>query len=140
MYFQLHLTQILKKKWEYNETVHQLFVDFRKAYDSVRREVLYNILPEFGVPMKLVRLIKMYLNETFSKVRIGKHLFDSFPIQNSLKQEDALYFAKPRTSKKGFRIKNTGRKPNKQIKFLPAEIDGMKIKNNYEDTDFEVAN
>jgi hypothetical protein len=40
-------------------TVHQLFVDFKKAYDSVRREVLYNILIEFGVPMKLVRLIKM---------------------------------------------------------------------------------
>jgi hypothetical protein len=31
-----------------------------QAYDSVRREVLYNILIEFGVPMKLVRLIKMY--------------------------------------------------------------------------------
>jgi hypothetical protein len=51
-----------RKKWEYNETVHQLFLDFKKAYDSVRREVLYNILTEFGVPMKLVRLIKMCLN------------------------------------------------------------------------------
>jgi hypothetical protein len=38
------LRQILEKKWEYNETVHQLFIDFKKAYDSVRREVLYNIL------------------------------------------------------------------------------------------------
>jgi hypothetical protein len=56
--------QILEKKWEYNETVHQLFIDFKKAYDSVRREVLYNNLIEFGVPMKLVRLIKMCLNET----------------------------------------------------------------------------
>jgi hypothetical protein len=52
---------------EYNETVHQLFIDFKKAYDSVRREVLYNILIEFGVLMKLVRLIKMCLNETYSK-------------------------------------------------------------------------
>jgi hypothetical protein len=45
--------QILEKKWEYNETVHQLFIDFKKAYDavSVRTEVLYNILIEFGVPM-----------------------------------------------------------------------------------------
>jgi hypothetical protein len=50
--------------WEYNETVHQLFIDFKKAYDSMRREVLYNILIEFGVPLKLVRLIKMCLNET----------------------------------------------------------------------------
>ena len=54
----------LKKKWEYNEAVHQLFIDFKKAYDSVRREVLYNILIEFGVPKKLVRLIKMFLTET----------------------------------------------------------------------------
>jgi hypothetical protein len=46
-------------KLEYNETTQQLFVDFKKAYDSVTREVLYNILIEFGVPMKVVRLIKM---------------------------------------------------------------------------------
>jgi hypothetical protein len=46
--------------WEYNETVHQLFIDFKKAYESVRREVLYNILIEFGVLMKLVRLIKVF--------------------------------------------------------------------------------
>jgi hypothetical protein len=53
------------KKWEYNETVHQLFVDFKKAYVSVRRDVLYNILIEFGIPRKLVRLIKIFLNKTY---------------------------------------------------------------------------
>jgi hypothetical protein len=31
-----------KKKWNYNETVHQLSIDFKKAYDSVRRDVLYH--------------------------------------------------------------------------------------------------
>jgi hypothetical protein len=61
----LCIRQILGEKWEYNETVHQLFMDFKKAYDSVRKEVLYNILIEFGVPMKLVRLIKMCLNKTY---------------------------------------------------------------------------
>jgi hypothetical protein len=40
--------------------------------------------------MKLVKLIKMCLNKTYSKVRIGKHFSDSFSIQNGLKQEDAL--------------------------------------------------
>jgi hypothetical protein len=65
-------------------------MDFKKACDSVRRDVLYNTLVQFGVPRKLVRLIKIYLNETYSKVRIGKHLSDSFPIQNVLKQRDAL--------------------------------------------------
>jgi hypothetical protein len=70
--------------------VHQLFVDFKKAYDSVRREVLYNILTEFHIPLKLVRLIKMCLNETYTTVWVGKHLSDRFLIKNGLKQGDAL--------------------------------------------------
>jgi hypothetical protein len=49
---------------------------------------LYNIIIEFGIPMKLVRLFKICLNEIYSKVRIGKHLSDSFTIQNGLKQGD----------------------------------------------------
>jgi sorting nexin-29 len=84
------IRQILDKKWEYSETVNQLFIDFKKASDSVRKEVLYSILIEFGIPIKLVRLIKMRLNETYSIVCLGKHLSDSFPIQNGLKQGDAL--------------------------------------------------
>jgi len=59
----LCIRQIFEKKWEYNEAVHQLFIECKKVYDSVRKEVMYNILIEFGILMKLVRLIKMYLNE-----------------------------------------------------------------------------
>ena len=81
---------MLEKKWEYNKGVYQLFIDFKKAFDSVRREVLYNILMEFGIPKKLIRLIKMFLTETFSRVRVGKNLSDMFPIRNGLKQGDAL--------------------------------------------------
>jgi hypothetical protein len=51
---------ILERKWKYNGTVYQLFIDFKKAYDSVRR------------------------------IRIGKHLSGEFPIKNGLKQGDAL--------------------------------------------------
>jgi hypothetical protein len=69
--------------------VHQLFIDLEKAYDSVRREALHNILIEFGIPMKLVRLIKMCLSETCSRVRVGKYLSDTFPIKKCLKQGDA---------------------------------------------------
>jgi hypothetical protein len=65
--------------------VHQLFIDFKNAYESVKREALYDVPLEFGVPKKLVRFIKMFLNETYSKVRIGKYLSDNFPIQNGLK-------------------------------------------------------
>jgi hypothetical protein len=31
-----YICQILEKKWEYNDTVHQLFIDFKKTCDSVR--------------------------------------------------------------------------------------------------------
>jgi len=80
------IRQILEKKWECNQAVHQLFIDSSKSYDSVRREDLYNILIEFGIPMKLVRLMKMCLTETFGRVRVGQHLSDFFPIKNYLKQ------------------------------------------------------
>jgi hypothetical protein len=40
--------------------------------------------------MKKVRFIKMCLNETCSKIHVGKHMSDIFPIQNGLKQGDAL--------------------------------------------------
>jgi len=84
------LLQILEKKWEYNKEVHQLFIDFKKAYDSVRREVLYKILIEFGISRKLVRLVKMSLTETYSRVRVDRNVFYRFPIRNGLKQGDAL--------------------------------------------------
>jgi hypothetical protein len=70
--------------------MHQLFIDFKKAYDLIKREVLYNVLLDFGIPKKLLRLIKMCLDETYSKVHVGKLLSDTFPIQNGLKQGDAL--------------------------------------------------
>ena len=64
-----------------NEEVHQLFIDFKKAYDSVRREVLYKILIEFGIPRKFVRLIKMSVTETYSRVWVGKNVFERFPVR-----------------------------------------------------------
>ena len=65
----------------------QFSIDFKKAYGSVRREVLYNILIDCGVPMKPVRLIKICLNETCSRVQVGKHFSDIFPVKNGSNKE-----------------------------------------------------
>jgi hypothetical protein len=51
---------------------------------------LYNVLIEFGIPMQLVRLTKMCLNETHSRFRVGKHLSGMLPIRNVLKHGGAL--------------------------------------------------
>jgi hypothetical protein len=44
-----------------------------KACDSVRREVIYSIVTDFGIHIK-IGLIKMYLNETYSRERVGRNL------------------------------------------------------------------
>jgi len=106
------LVKYLRKKWEYNEAVHQLFIDFKKAYDSVRREVLYNILVEFDIPMKLVTLIKVCLTETYSRVRVGKNLSDWFPIRNGVKQPLP-------PGNNPIAVNNNNNIINKEIKFYP---------------------
>lgn len=65
-------------------------MDFKKAYDSVRKEVLYNIITGFGVPVNRFRLIKLCLKETNSKFRRSKHWSDTFPMKNGLEKGDAL--------------------------------------------------
>ena len=80
----------LKKNGNTMKKSHQLFTDFKKAYDSVRREILYKILIEFGIPRKLVRLVKMSLTETYSRIQVGKNVSYRFPIRNGLKQGDAV--------------------------------------------------
>jgi hypothetical protein len=85
----------------YNEIVHQLLIGFKKAYDSVGRKVLYNILTVFGVTMKLVGPIKMCLKETYSKVHKDKYLSCMFSIQNGLKKGDAFQLCLEYAIRKG---------------------------------------
>ena len=68
------LIQILEKKWEYNGTAYQLFIDFKKAYGSIKRDKLYHILVRFGIPKKLVQLVKICLSDSMSRVRISNNI------------------------------------------------------------------
>jgi len=56
------------KKLEYNKTIYLLLTDYEMIYDFLRREALYNIFIVYGVPMTLVRLIKMCSNEICSRI------------------------------------------------------------------------
>jgi hypothetical protein len=55
-----------------------LYVDFKRACDTISRAELEEIMKEFGIPMKLVRLVKMTLTNTKSKVKIQGKLSPSF--------------------------------------------------------------
>ena len=66
--------------------MHQLLIDFKKTYDPVRKEDLYNILTRFGIRMNPTILRETCLTETYSGISLGKHLSDIFPDKKDLKQ------------------------------------------------------
>src|SRR6202012_3149167 len=84
------IRQIMEKAWEYNITIHQLFVDFIQAYDSIDRPALFAIMEEFGFPRKLINLTKATLTDTKCKVLIQNILAASFDINTGLRQGDKL--------------------------------------------------
>jgi len=54
------------------------------------REVWYNIIIEFGIPMQLVWLTNMCQDEMYSRVKVGRNLSEMFPSRNGLKEQDGL--------------------------------------------------
>jgi hypothetical protein len=62
-----------------------------KAYDSARKEELYNILNEFVIPMELVRLINMCLNEPYSRILVDKHIADILFTRNFFLNKEMFY-------------------------------------------------
>ena len=49
---------INEKPWEYNHNVQYLFIDFQKAYDSIRRDALWKCMKEFKISTKLINMCK----------------------------------------------------------------------------------
>lgn len=82
--------QIIEKKYEYRQNMWQLFIDFKKAYDSIHRNSLYKIMLEFGFPQKLVQLTKLCMENTQYRVRVDSTVSSPFSVESGLKQGDAL--------------------------------------------------
>lgn len=84
------IRQIFEKKWEFDQPVHQLYIDFKKAYDLIKRERIFEILIRLGIPKKLVNLVQVCLKDTKGRVKIGNQMSEIFNIHSGLKQGDAL--------------------------------------------------
>ena len=82
--------QMLEKCWEFNRVIHQLFIDFRQAYDSILRVKLWDAMVELGIPKKLIKLTSICVNGSRSRVKVGEILSDSFEVSGGLKQGDSL--------------------------------------------------
>ena len=80
------LRQIIKKIWEYALPMYWSYMDFEKAYDSVRRDGMWQIAEYYGIPTKIVALLKSWYVGISSSVRLDDEDVDWLPITKGLIQ------------------------------------------------------
>ena len=80
------LRQVLEKRWEYAQSSHLLFIDFKQAYDCLHRDSLWAILSSFEIPTKLVKIIQALYADTISRVRVKGAYSTPFPIASGVRQ------------------------------------------------------
>jgi hypothetical protein len=72
---QLHtIRRVCELARAFNENIYLCLVDLKKAFDSVHRDSLWKILPEYGVGPKCVEAIKDLHTDTFCRVRVDDEL------------------------------------------------------------------
>jgi len=80
------LRQILEKSKEWNAPLYANLIDFEKAFDSIHRYSLWKILRHYGIPSKLVNVIKMLYSDFQSQVICNAALTDAFSVTTGVKQ------------------------------------------------------
>jgi hypothetical protein len=68
-----------------------LFIDFCQAFDSVTCKALYDTSEDFGMPLKLITLVKMMLDNSQTKVEVGNQLTRPFADTSGVRQRDAVF-------------------------------------------------
>ncbi|KAE9542653.1 hypothetical protein AGLY_002564 [Aphis glycines] len=84
------LRQVMERSYEYAKDLHMVFIDYKQAYDSIDREILWKILKNFGLPNKLINMIKLCNTNISSRVKVNNEISSPFTINSGLKQGDAM--------------------------------------------------
>jgi len=80
----------LEKCYEFGIVLHNIFIDFKQAFDTVNRPKMYENLKILKIPTKLIRLVKTTLTYSRAVVEVHQGRTDVFNINNGLRQGDAL--------------------------------------------------
>lgn len=80
------ITQIIEKKLAVNQEVHLLYVDLRKAYDSIPQNKLWEALEKTNISANLITATKQLYTKTTARVKVGSRLSRGFQISKGLKQ------------------------------------------------------
>jgi len=80
------LKQILKHGKEWNSTVYANSAVLEKAFDSIHRETLWYILRHYGIPSRIVNIVRMLYRDCQAQAICGNKLTEPFIIQAEVKQ------------------------------------------------------
>ena len=80
------LRMILFKYYETSKSVHQVFLDFRQAYDSINRKSLWFAFESLGIPKKLVQLCRMTVTQSQCCVKVENKLSGIFTVDSEFRQ------------------------------------------------------
>ena len=78
--------QLVKKIREHDDVMFILFVDLKKAYDSVPRDALWKVMGKTGVPPTMLEVVKSFHDGMRADAQTGKSSTDSIEVKNGLKQ------------------------------------------------------
>ena len=78
--------QLVEKAFEHKTKQFLIFVDLRKAYDSVPREAMWKVLRKLGVPDALVDIIRSFHTNMEARIRVGGELLQEIGVNNGLRQ------------------------------------------------------
>ena len=77
---------LVQKQLLRHRKLYACFIDFKKAFDSVNRKKLWNILHMNGMNGKMLNALKSMYNVVKSRVRVGADVTDDFFCPRGLKQ------------------------------------------------------
>jgi len=80
----------LEKCYEFGIELHNVFIDFKQAFEKVNRPKIYESLKVLKIPTKLIKLVKTTLTNSRAVVEVYQGRTDVFNINNGLRQGDAL--------------------------------------------------
>ena len=77
---------IVEQSVEWNSSLYINFIDYEKAFDSVDRRTLWKLLRHYGVPEKIVNIIRNSYDGLQCKVVHGGQLTDAFQVRTGVRQ------------------------------------------------------
>jgi hypothetical protein len=81
---------MLEKFCEHDIDIHMLFIDFKEACESIRRDELYEVMLRMGIPVKITNLVRMFMDNTSAKAKVGNKLSEPFQFNTGVEQRDGL--------------------------------------------------